>query len=413
MDKVTPDATRKDELPLSGVHILDLTQALAGPFASMILADLGASVVKVEPPSGDMTRTTPPHYIDGDSLYFLSHNRNKRGIVIDLKTTAGRTVFYDLVLKFADVVFYNYGPGVVERLKIDHDTLRSIDPRIITCDISGFGRHGPDAERRAVDLIVQAMAGGLSITGPAGGQPVKAGVATADLSAGLYAAIGILAALHARDISGRGSAVETSLFHSQLSLLCYVGSYYLYSHDVPKPLGTGHVGTVPSQVFATRDGYIAVDAGFNKHFRDLCDAIGTPETADDARFVNRLARHEHRDALIPLLQARFATRTTSDWTSVLDRVGVPCGPLNNVGQALSSPQATEYQAVESLQYGSHPFEVLGTPIWFSGGGRAPTVAPPHLGQHTAEVLSEVLGYTSERIEQLAAQGAIGVGSNRS
>lgn len=394
-------------LPLAGLRILDLTQALAGPFATMILADLGADVVKVESSAGDVTRTSPPHYVDDVSVYFLANNRNKRGIVIDLKHPDGLAVFYELVGR-VDVVVYNFAPGVADRLKIDHASLERVNPRIVTCDMTGFGRRGPEADRRAVDLIVQAMAGGMSITGEPGRPPVRAGVPTADLSTGLYAVIGILAACAAREKTGRGMRVATSLFHAQLSLLNYVAAYFLRSGDVPAPVGSGHPGTVPSQVFETVDGYVAVDAGFDKHFEALCDAIGRPELARDPKFDVRRQRNLHRGELIPMLAEAMRARPTREWLAELDARGIPCGPVNDVGAAVRSPQAAAYGAVREIPFGGETVEALATPLWFDDAPPPPATAPPTLGQHTADVLRDLLGYGPERVAALAAAGAIHV-----
>ena len=391
--------------PLAGIRVLDLTLALAGPFATMLLGDLGAEVFKIEPPKGEPARTTPPFYVGGESVYHLSINRNKKSIVIDLKHRKGLAVFDDLVGK-ADVVIYNFRPGVAERLGLAHQRLLAINPRIITCDITGFGRRGPEAARRAVDVVVQAMAGGMSITGEPGRPPVRAGIPTADLSAGMYATLGILAALVARERTGHGTRVETSLFHSQLSLLTYVAAFCLYSGEVPPPMGSGHMGTVPSQVFRTRDSYLAVEAGFNEHFQSLCGAVGKPELGRDPRFKDRQARRDHRDELIEILEAEFVRRTTEAWIQVLDAHNVACGPVNNVLQALTSAQSLEYGMVQELPFAGTRVRVLRTPLWFDGNSRHPMNSPPSLGAHTVEILETLLGYEEAVIRDLIAEGAV-------
>jgi len=384
------------EGPLAGVRILDLTQALAGPFATMILGDLGADVIKIEPPAGDLTRTTPPHAVEGTSLYFLTNNRNKRGVVLDLKVPEALAAFYALADR-SDVVIFNFSEGVADRLKIDAATLRARNPRLIVCNMTGYGRRGPDARRRAVDPIVQSLAGAASITGLPGSEPVRAGVATADLSTGLYAAIGVLAALHERDRTGRGSSVEASLFHSQLSLLNYVGTYCAYSGEIPQPVGSGHPGTVPSQTFRTADGWITVDAGFDRHFRALCSVIGAPSLADDPRYANRQMRARNRAALLPTIVEAIAQRTTSDWIETLDAAGIPCGKVNNVAEALSSPQSEAYRAVREVRYRGTDVKVLATPLWFDDDIEHPLAPPPELGQDTHGVLRTLLGYDDAAI----------------
>ncbi|MBV7486828.1 CaiB/BaiF CoA-transferase family protein [Bordetella sp. BOR01] len=384
------------QLPLNGVRILDLTQALAGPFATMILADMGAEVIKIESPSGDLTRTTPPHIVQGTSLYFLTNNRNKRGMMLDLKEAGALAAFYDLC-KVADVVIYNFSEGVVDRLKIDPDTLRAINPELIVCNMTGYGRKGPDARRRAVDPIIQSLAGAVSITGFPGGEPVRAGVPSADLSTGLYAAIGVLAALHGRSQTGTGSSVEASLFHSQLSLLNYMASYCAYSGEVPQPVGSGHPGTVPSQVFKTADGWITIDAGFDRHFQTLCQILEQESLARDPRFISRQTRAQNRGELLPVIIAEIEKRTTAAWVRILDEAGIPCGKVNNVREALESPQSTAYHALRDIEYRGETVKVLATPVWFDDECQHPVTRPPELGEHTSEILRSLLGYDEERI----------------
>lgn len=392
--------------PLKDVKVLDLTQALAGPFATMLLGDMGADVVKVESPAGDPTRTTPPYYCDGTSVYFLSINRNKRSVVIDLKNPAGLSVFYDLV-KVSDVVVYNFRPGVVERLRIDHATLSAVSPRVITCNVTGFGVKGPESGRRAVDVVVQAVGGGMSITGEESGPPTRAGVPTADLGAGLFSAIGMLAALHRRDKTSQGVEVETSLFHSQLALLSYVASYYLHSGDIPKRMGSGHMGTVPSRVYRTADGHVAMEAGFNEHFRKLCQAIGKPDLSADPRFVDRQARHLHRNVLNAILEEEFARKPTREWVHILDEHSVACGAVNSVAEALESSQSTAYSMIQEVQFGTNSLGTLRMPVWFDRAEAHSLKPPPRLGEHTIEVLQEKVSYDVNRIRMLFECGALG------
>lgn len=390
--------------PLRGTRVLDLTQALAGPFATMILADLGAEVVKVESPGGDLTRSTPPYDIDGTSLYFLANNRNKRGIVLDLKQPRALGAFYDLVRE-ADVVIYNFSLGVVERLRIDPGTLRERNPRLVVCNVTGYGSRGPGAGRRAVDPIVQALAGAMSITGHPGEDPARAGIPTADLSTGLYAAIGILAALNERNATGRGASVETSLFHSQLSLLNYMATYCAWSGVDPQPVGSGHPGTVPSQAFQAKDGWIVIDAGFDRHFRLLCEAIGQPKLADEARFRTRPDRLRARKELNDLIGAAVAKRPVHAWIEKLDALGVPCGRVRSVSEALRSDESVTYASMRPIDYGGATFGAMGTPLWFAGRETHAMRSPPRLGEATAAVLAEWARYSPEQVAEVTGADA--------
>lgn len=393
------------DLPLTGLRVLDLTQALAGPFATMLLGDMGAEVIKIETPRGEPTRTTPPHFVDGQSLYFLSVNRNKKGMVLDLKAPKGLEVFFDLVRK-ADVVIYNFSHGVVQRLGIDADSLHAVNPSVITCNITGFGTRGPDAAKKAVDVVIQAMGGGISITGEEGRIPVRSGIPTADLSAGMFAVMGILAALVRRRNGGLGGSVETSLFHSQLSLLTYVGAFALFAGQNPRRVGSGHLGTVPSQVFSTSDGLIAIEAGFDHHFSLLCEALGMPHLVLDRRFSTRVERNKHRNELLPILETELGRRTSAEWLEALERLGVPSGPVNGVLEALSSAQSEAYHFVKDLPVGEGSVKVVGSPIFFGDRTDYPVAPAPRFGEHSASVLIELLGYGEDRVHELMESGAV-------
>lgn len=403
-DTERPPGT-EEVLPLAGIRILDLTHALAGPFATMILGDLGADIIKVESPRGDMTRTTPPLYINGMSLYFLTQNRNKRSVVINLKDEKGKEIFADLV-RVADVVIYNFSHGVVDRLEIDHHTLVQINPQLITCSITGFGVRGPEANRPAVDLVVQAMAGAMSLTGEQGRPPVRCGVPTGDLSAGLYAVVGILAALQRRETTGRGSQVETSLFHSQLSLLNYSANYTLATGEILPPMGTRHINNAAAEAFPTSDGWVAIDASFDHHFAKLCDTIGRPSYRGDPRFIDRKNRVKNRDELTRLIAAETCLHPTVHWLSALGAMEIPCGPVNSVSDAIQHPQAQAYESLRSIPYEDRTFQALATPLWFGGATEQPMAAPPRLGEHTASVLRETLQYSENEISELVDIGAI-------
>ena len=391
--------------PLEGVRILDLTQRLAGPFATMLAGDMGAEVIKIEPPAGDSTRQTPPHFLNGDSGYFLSVNRNKRSVVLDLKVTAGREVFRELV-GCSDVVLDNFRPGVMERLGIDHQSLAPYNPALVTCSLTAFGKAGPYRELPGFDLIVQAMSGLMSITGEVGGPPLRSGIATGDLMGGLFALVGVLSGLVERSITGTGVHVDASLLGGQMACLSYLVTYFFMSGRDPQPVGTGHPSSVVFRAFRTSDGWLAVDAHDEKFYPLFCQAVGRPDLAQDQRFAARRARLSNRDELYRQLDPLFAQQTTQAWASRLQAQGVPCGPVNTVGSALSSDQVSAMGLVEEIQ---HPaggsYKAVGSPLDFSGWSGRYRCAP-RLGADTAEVLGRLLGYNHDRITELERLRAI-------
>lgn len=392
--------------PLQGIRILDLTQGLAGPFGAMMLADFGADVIKVESHKGDLTRQSPPHYIDGTSLYFISNNQNKRSVVIDLKSEKGYEVFSDLVAK-SDAVYYNFGPGVAKRLRIDDESLAKFNPDIITARVEGYGARNIEPDQRLVDLIAQGAAGAMSITGEAGRPPVRAGVPTADLAAGLFSLIGLLVALVGRKGPNPVHEVETTLFHSQLALLNYMASYSVYSGQSPQPVGSGHVSTVPSQAFEAQDAWMVIDAGLDGHFRELCAVMGVESLGSDARYATRKARNENRVALIETLQSIFRTQPTSYWLPRMQAVGIPCSRTNTLLEAIAEPPVERYGMLRQVEYGSETVRALGSPLWFDGHLDYGKSVAPHLGAHTREVLRDLLAYDDGKIASLAEAGVIG------
>lgn len=392
-------------LPLKGIRIIDATHALAGPFGTMILGDLGAEIVKVEPPGGCPTRQTAPHDVEGTSLFFLCNNRNKRSIVVNLKHDEGREVFYDLV-RNADAVVYNFAVGVAHRLKIDHESLVRVNPKIVSCSITGYGSHGPEAQRPAMDLVVQAGAGTVSITGENGRPPVKAGVPIADLSTGLYACLGIVSALRARDVTGKAQKVEASLFHSQLSLLNPMGPYALYSGETPISQGARDESVAPSQAFEAKDGWITLMVASDRHFEGLCAALEKPDLLKDPRFANRPLRMTNRDDICPIVAKEIKKRTKSEWIERLVGNGVACSAINTVPEALAHPQAKEYKSVRTISFQDHEIDVLSTPLWFNDELEPPIEDPPRMGEHTVEILRGILGYDDGKIDKLMKDGAL-------
>ena len=323
--------------PLTGVRVLDLSQFLAGPYCTMLLGDLGAEVLKIEIPArGDGSREMPPHFIHGQSGYFISMNRSKKSLTLNLKTEAGRNIFYDLA-RCSDVVYDNFRPGILERLRIDYDRLKEINPRIISCSVSGYGQTGPQKDRPAFDLVIQAMGGIMSYTGPLNGEPVRMGAPMGDLAGGIFAAHGVLAALYQREQTGAGSRVDIALLDSQIALLIYRAVYYFMAGEIARPSGSGHVSAVPIGAFQTQDMHIVIDANGDKFWRALCQAVDRPELADDPRFVDRAGRLEHVDTLMGMLQDIFLTRPGAEWLQRLESAGVPCGPERPRRRARHAP----------------------------------------------------------------------------
>ena len=393
---------------LQGVRVLDLTRMLSGPYGAMILADMGAEVIKVEPPNeGDPIRAMGPPFLEGhESAYFLSINRNKKSVTIDLAKDEGREAFLRLV-EHADVVFDNFRPGVAQRLGIDYEACKARKPDVICCSVSGFGQDGPYRDLPAFDLILQAMAGGMSITGEPGGAPVRAGIPLADLAGGMFAATAICAALWRRERTDQGQQIDVSLLDSQVSMLTYVAQYYLANGRVPGPSGTAHQSVVPYQAFQTSDIWIVVAVFVERHWARFCEALERPELAADARFASNAGRLEHREELVALLSRRFAERPGDEWIERLWQAGVPAGPINTVDRVLRDPQVLARGMLAELA-SPHPLagprRVLGNPI---KTGAEDTFQPsPLLGQHTDEVLAGVAGLAPAEIAALRAKGVI-------
>lgn len=398
----------KSQPALRGLRILDLTQFLAGPFCTQILADLGAEVIKIEPQAGDPTRLLPPYFHKGESAYFLAVNRSKQSMVLDLSIEAGRNVFYDLVKK-ADVVIEAFRPGVAKKLGADYDGLKAVNPRIVYCSISGFGQDGPYATRPAYDMIVQALSGGMSLTGEIGGRPVRSGTPIGDLSAGQSAATAILAALWERERSGAGQAIDISMLDVQVSMLSYLGEYYLISGDMPGLQGRGHMSIPTYNAFRARDGRdVLICANTERMWQQLCEALEISELVKDPRFETNERRHAHRAELVPILERAFAQLDCAELLRRFHERGIPSAPVNSVAEALADPQIAHRHMVREVAHTlGGEIRVLGNPIKFSRSAENDFRSPPTLGQHTESVLRETLGYTSAQIESLGRQGAFG------
>ncbi|MEU9246226.1 CoA transferase [Streptomyces sp. NPDC048385] len=391
---------------LAGVRVLDLSRILSGPVATMVLADLGADVIKVEDTKeGDDTRQWAPPYQGDESAYFLAANRNKRGISVDLKSERGRAFVLRLADR-ADVVVENFRPGTADRLGLGYRDLSVRNPGLVYASVSGYGQTGPWASRPGYDAIAQAQSGMMSITGEAGGPPLRPGVATADIGAGMWATIGILAALYSRESTGQGQHVDVSLLDGQLAWLTYVAGGWFANGKSPRPHGSAHPTIVPYQALPTADGHLMIAAGNDKLFGRLTEALGVPDLAVDPRFAGNPDRVRHRETLIPLLEAALARRGSAEWAELLDTAGVPCAPIATVGDALTSPQAEARGMVVELDHPTvGPMRAVGSPLKL---GRTPArvrTAPPLLGQHTDEVLAEA-GYSPQEIAELHATGAV-------
>lgn len=394
---------------LDGVRVLDLSRMLAGPYGSMLLADLGAEVIKIEEPrGGDPMRAMGPPFLGAarESAYFLSINRNKKSVVLDLEAPEGQQVFHDLCRR-ADVVWENFRPGVMARLGCAPETLRRINPRLIVCSISAFGQDGPYREWPAFDLALQAMGGAMSLTGEAGRAPTRMGLPMGDLAGGMFGALAVAGALYRRERTGEGAHFDLSLLDGQVSLLTYIAQYFWADGRVPGRVGSGHASVVPYQAFPTRDGHLVVAVFAEKFWAGFCRAIDRPDLATDARFDSNTKRVERRDHLVPILEAIFPARTTEEWLARLQVEGVPAAPINTVDRVVSDPQVLLREMVVDLE---HPtlgaLRTLGTPIKGTGMPPFRPVPPPSLGEHTAPVLQELLGYPPAHIDDLRRRGVI-------
>ena len=378
--------------PLGGLRVIDLSRILAGPLCTMVLADLGADVIKIERPGeGDDTRHWGPPFAGDDAAYFLSLNRNKRSIAVDLSTPQGA----DLVRRLArtgDVLIENFRPGLMARFGLDLPDLRSANPALVTCSLTAFGDDAPEvASRPGYDIIVQALSGLMSITGERGGEPTKTGVALLDVITGLYGAIGVLAALHERGRTGRGRHVSVSLFDASVAAMVNQAANYLVGGLVPGRLGSEHPNIVPYQVFEAADGPFVLAAGNDRLFRRTCEVIGEPAWADDERFATNEARVENREELVSRLRIAFRARTAAAWLAVLEGAGVPCSPIRTMADVFASPEgAALVERIDDPVRG--PLRLVADPIHFDGVVPRTRTSPPVLGEHDDDVRRELEGH---------------------
>lgn len=395
------------KMPLEDVIVLDLSHALAGPHCSTLLADFGAQVIKLETPgAGDIARAWGAPLPGGENSYFVGLHRNKRGISIDLKSAEGKELFFRLAEK-ADVVLENFRPGALEKLGLGYEAVKVRNPGIIYTSVSGFGQDGPYRDRAAMDLIVQAESGMISITGEEGGHGVRCGVSIADLTAGMYAAYGTMLALRVKEKTGQGQRVDVSMLEGQMSLLNVNISAFLADGELPVPMGTAYKALLPYQTFRTKTRDLAIAIGSQKLWKLFCPLIGHPEITEDPRFVNNGTRIVNRDALIQLVQDAFLTKSYEEWEQILLGAGIPVGAVNNLEEMLDHPQVAARGAMVDTEHPrAGPVKLVGVPVKLSqtpGAIRSPS---PMLGEHSAETLREVLGMDDAEIERLMQAGVV-------
>ena len=388
---------------LEGLRVLDLSRVLAGPFSTMVLGDLGAEIIKIEQPGvGDDSRAFGP-FIGEESSYFMSLNRGKKSITLNLKDDADRAIFIDLV-KESDIVVENYRPGTMAKLGFEYEDLKKVNPRIIYAAISGFGHSGPYSTRPAYDMIVQAMGGIMSITGEPGQAPVRVGSSIGDITAGIFGTVGILAAVEARHTTGEGQKVDVAMLDCQVAILENAIARYLVNGEVPVPLGSRHPSITPFQAFPTKDYYVIMSAGNDALWAKLCNVMGTPELINDPKFATNRDRNDNVVELSEIISKISVTKTTAEWMDVLEKGGLPVGPINTVDKVVHDPQIEARNMIVEVE---HPvagkMKFAGNPIKLSATPGEVTVPAPTLGQHTDEILKDLLGWSEDQIGVYNAQ----------
>jgi crotonobetainyl-CoA:carnitine CoA-transferase CaiB-like acyl-CoA transferase len=389
------------------LRVIDFTRVVAGPYSTSILGDLGADVIKIERPgTGDDSRGWGPPFVGEVSSYFLGLNRNRRSVAVDLQSEEGVEIARRLIAD-ADVVVESFRPGVMDRLGLGYETLKKTNPGLIYCAISAFGQTGPYKERPGYDLMISALGGLMGVTGNTDGEPVKTGVALIDVSTGLHAVIGVLAALHHRTVTGEGQRVDASLLSTELAILINVASEYLIGGSIAKPQGSGHANVAPYQAFPTEDGWVLMGSPNDKLFLKMCDAIGQPEWKDDPRFLTNGDRVIHKPELVGMISAITRTRKTSHWVEVLSATGAPVAPINKMDAVFEDPQVKHLDQVAYVEhplYGRYPVVTSG--LRFSETPPVVGAAAPRLGEHTFEVLQRELGMSESEIGQLVERGVL-------
>jgi CoA:oxalate CoA-transferase len=386
--------------PLKDIVVLDLTRVLAGPYCGMVLADYGCNVIKIESPGeGDDSRAFGP-FVGKESAYFMSLNRNKRSMTLNLKEQEARELFKKMVAK-ADIVLENYRPGTMEKFGLGYDELKKLNPQIIYGACSGFGHTGPYSQKPGYDILAQAMGGIMSITGPEDGEPVRVGASIGDIIAGLFTTIGVLMALHHRTLTGEGQKIDVSMLDCQVAILENAIARYFVNGVAPKPLGTRHPSITPFDAFKSKDGAIIVGAGNDRLWEKLCDIIGRPELKADERFKSNALRTQNFKDLYTYLNSAFQDKATAEWIVDLEAAGIPCGPINPIDKVVTDPQILSREMiVETSHPVAGPVKMAGVPIKMSATPGSVDTPAPMLGQHSAEILGEILGLTPADVEGL-------------
>ncbi|XP_035268202.1 succinate--hydroxymethylglutarate CoA-transferase isoform X1 [Anguilla anguilla] len=397
----------EDIKPLDGIKILDITRVLAGPFATMILGDLGAEVIKVERPGGgDDTRAWGPPFVGSESAYFLSVNRNKKSIAVNMKDPRGVKLILELA-EVCDVFVENYLPGKLAQMGLGYDDVQKVAPRLVYCSISGYGQTGPMSHKPGYDSIASAVSGMMHITGPEGGEPVRPGVAMTDLATGLYTHGAIMAALLQRQKTGRGLHIDCNLLSSQVACLTHIAANYLNAGKEARRWGTAHESIVPYQGFKTKDGYLIVAAGNDQQFVKVCKVLNLNNLAEDPKYKTNKLRVQNRKELLQILSERFSEKSTGDWLGKFEETGVPCGPINSIQQVFSDPQVLHNCLIQEMV---HPtagkIAVPGPAVRFSSFKSRKPSSPPLIGQHTVQVLRNTLNYSDEAINKLLKAGTV-------
>jgi crotonobetainyl-CoA:carnitine CoA-transferase CaiB-like acyl-CoA transferase len=392
--------------PLAGVRVLDASRVLAGPFCGQLLGDLGADVLKVERPgSGDETRAWGPPFVGDYSAYYLSCNRNKRGLTLDLAQPEALRIFHELV-KRSDVLLENFRAASADRLGLSPDKLLVVNPRLIVCSISGFGRTGPLRDLPGYDFAIQALSGLMSITGPVNGPPCKTGVAITDVLTGLYACNAILACLHHRNQSGHGYAIDLALLNCAIAAQVNLAQAYLSSGQLPERQGNAHLQIVPYQLFQTADSWIVLAVGNDGQWQRFCEAAERPQLAADERFTTNVLRVQHRDTLVPLVEKVMREKTTSEWEARLRAAEVPHAPVWTYADLFARPEMADGLRVVVRDPQGQPVDLLASPFHIAGSPLPAPIAPPALGQHTDEILTGLLGLSAERVQELRERGVV-------